>query len=152
MNDEAPVLETIDIGRLMELLPHRYPFLMVDRIVDVDGDNAAVGIKNVTMNEHFFVGHFPGRPIMPGVLIIEGMAQTAGAICLHARRAETPKLVYFMTIDAARFRKPVLPGDTLQYRVQKIRNRGNVWKFAGEAWVGNQKVAEAEISALISDE
>jgi 3-hydroxyacyl-[acyl-carrier-protein] dehydratase len=152
MTDEAPVLETIDIGRLLELLPHRYPFLMVDRILDVDGDNSAVGIKNVTMNEHFFVGHFPGRPIMPGVLIIEGLAQTAGAICLHARRAESPKLVYFMTIDQARFRKPVLPGDTLEYRVQKIRNRANVWKFAGEAWVGESKVAEAEISALITDE
>ena len=152
MTDEATVLETIDIGQLLKLLPHRYPFLLIDRILDVDGDNSAVGIKNVTMNEHFFVGHFPGRPIMPGVLIIEGMAQTAGAICLHARRNETPKLVYFMTIDEARFRKPVVPGDTLQYRVQKIRNRGNVWKFAGEAWVGAAKVAEAEISALISDE
>jgi 3-hydroxyacyl-[acyl-carrier-protein] dehydratase len=152
MKDEAPTLETIDIGRLMELLPHRYPFLMVDRIIEVDGDNAAVGIKNVTINEQFFVGHFPGRPIMPGVLIIEGLAQTAGAICLHARRGASPKLVYFMTIDEARFRKPVLPGDTLQYRVRKIRNRGNVWKFSGEAWVGDSKVAEAEIGALISDE
>jgi 3-hydroxyacyl-[acyl-carrier-protein] dehydratase len=152
MNAEAPTLETIEIGRLLELLPHRYPFLMVDRILDVAGDDSAVGIKNVTINEQFFVGHFPGRPIMPGVLIIEGLAQTAGAICLHARRTDAPKLVYFMTIDQARFRKPVLPGDTLQYRVRKIRNRGNVWKFSGEAWVGNNKVAEAEISALISDE
>jgi 3-hydroxyacyl-[acyl-carrier-protein] dehydratase len=152
MNVEAPTLETIEIGRLLELLPHRYPFLMVDRILDVAGDDSAIGIKNVTINEQFFVGHFPGRPIMPGVLIIEGLAQTAGAICLHARRTDTPKLVYFMTIDQARFRKPVLPGDTLQYRVRKIRNRGNVWKFSGEAWVGDNKVAEAEISALISDE
>jgi 3-hydroxyacyl-[acyl-carrier-protein] dehydratase len=152
MNVEAPTLETIEIGRLLELLPHRYPFLMVDRILDVAGDDSAIGIKNVTINEQFFVGHFPGRPIMPGVLIIEGLAQTAGAICLHARRTDAPKLVYFMTIDQARFRKPVLPGDTLQYRVRKIRNRGNVWKFSGEAWVGNNKVAEAEISALISDE
>jgi 3-hydroxyacyl-[acyl-carrier-protein] dehydratase len=152
MNDEAPTLETIEIGTLLELLPHRYPFLMVDRILEVDGDKSAVGIKNVTINEQFFVGHFPGRPVMPGVLIIEGLAQTAGAICLYARRAGTPKLVYFMTIDEAKFRKPVLPGDTLQYRVQKIRNRGNVWKFSGEAWVGDNKVAEAEIGALISDE
>jgi len=152
MKAEAPTLETIEIGRLLELLPHRYPFLMVDRILEVAGDDSAIGIKNVTINEQFFVGHFPGRPIMPGVLIIEGLAQTAGAICLHARRTSTPKLVYFMTIDQARFRKPVLPGDTLQYRVRKIRNRGNVWKFSGEAWVGDNKVAEAEISALISDE
>ena len=127
MNAEAPTLETLEIGRILELLPHRYPFLMVDRILDVAGDNSAIGIKNVTINEQFFVGHFPGRPIMPGVLIIEGLAQTAGAICLHARRTGSPKLVYFMTIDQARFRKPVLPGDTLQYRVRKIRNRGNVW-------------------------
>jgi 3-hydroxyacyl-[acyl-carrier-protein] dehydratase len=152
MKAEAPTLETIEIGRLLELLPHRYPFLMVDRILDVAGDGSAIGIKNVTFNEPFFVGHFPGRPIMPGVLIIEGLAQTAGAICLHARRTGVPKLVYFMTIDQARFRKPVLPGDTLQYRVRKIRNRGNVWKFSGEAWVGDNKVAEAEIGALISDE
>jgi len=152
MKAEAPTLETIEIGRLLELLPHRYPFLMVDRILDVAGDDSAIGIKNVTINEPFFLGHFPGRPIMPGVLIIEGLAQTAGAICLHARRTSTPKLVYFMTIDQARFRKPVLPGDTLQYRVRKIRNRGNVWKFSGEAWVGDNKVAEAEIGALISDE
>jgi 3-hydroxyacyl-[acyl-carrier-protein] dehydratase len=152
MKAEAPTLETIEIGRLLELLPHRYPFLMVDRILEVAGDDSAIGIKNVTINEPFFVGHFPGRPIMPGVLIIEGLAQTAGAICLHARRTGAPKLVYFMTIDQARFRKPVLPGDTLQYRVRKIRNRGNVWKFSGEAWVGDNKVAEAEIGALISDE
>ncbi len=152
MNVEAPTLETLEIGRILELLPHRYPFLMVDRILDVAGDDSAIGIKNVTINEQFFVGHFPGRPIMPGVLIIEGLAQTAGAICLHARRTGSPKLVYFMTIDQARFRKPVLPGDTLQYRVRKIRNRGNVWKFSGEAWVGDNKVAEAEIGALISDE
>jgi 3-hydroxyacyl-[acyl-carrier-protein] dehydratase len=152
MNDEAPTLETLEIGRILELLPHRYPFLMVDRIIEVDGDDAAIGIKNVTINEQFFVGHFPGRPIMPGVLIIEGLAQTAGAICLHARRVTSPRVVYFMTIDEARFRKPVLPGDTEQYRDRKIRNRGNVWKFSGEAWVGDHKVAEAEISALISDE
>jgi 3-hydroxyacyl-[acyl-carrier-protein] dehydratase len=152
MNAEAPTLETLEIGRILELLPHRYPFLMVDRILDVAGDDSAIGIKNVTINEQFFVGHFPGRPIMPGVLIIEGLAQTAGAICLHARRTGSPKLVYFMTIDQARFRKPVVPGDTIQYRVRKIRNRGNVWKFSGEAWVGDNKVAEAEVGALISDE
>jgi len=152
MNDGAPALETIDIARLLELLPHRYPFLLVDKILDVDGDNSAVGIKNVTMNEPFFVGHFPGRPIMPGVLIVEGMAQTAGAICVHALGRDTPALVYFMTIDDAKFRKPVLPGDRLEYRIKKIRNRGSVWKYSTEAWVENDKVAEATIGALLSDE
>ena len=150
MNELATKLDTITIGRLLELLPHRYPFLLVDRIIDVDGDRSGTGIKNVTINEPFFAGHFPGRPIMPGVLIIEGMAQTAGAMCLHARNDSGLKLVYFMTIEACTFRKPVLPGDTLQYRLTQVRNRANVWKFAGEAWVGNSKVAEAVISALIS--
>lgn len=152
MKDEAAVLETIDIGRLLELLPHRYPFLLVDRIVEVDADNSAIGIKNVTVNEPYFVGHFPGRPIMPGVLIIEGMAQTAGAICLNARKSGKPTLVYFMTIDSAKFRKPVLPGDTLEYRLRKVHNRANVWKFSAEAWVKDTKVAEAVVSALISSE
>jgi len=152
MKDEATVLETIDIGRLLELLPHRYPFLLVDRIVAIDADNSAIGIKNVTVNEPYFVGHFPGRPIMPGVLLIEGMAQTAGAICLNARKTGMPGLVYFMTIDNAKFRKPVLPGDTLEYRLHKVHNRANVWKFAAEAWVKDTKVAEAVISALIASE
>lgn len=152
MRDEATVLETIDIGRLLELLPHRYPFLLVDKIVAIDADNSATGIKNVTVNEPFFVGHFPGRPIMPGVLIIEGMAQTAGAICLNARKGGMPALVYFMTIDNAKFRKPVLPGDTIEYRLQKLHHRSNVWKFSAEAWVKDVKVAEAVVSALISDE
>jgi 3-hydroxyacyl-[acyl-carrier-protein] dehydratase len=151
MGDEARTLDTIEIGRLIELLPHRYPFLLIDRIVDVDGDESAVGIKNVTINEQFFVGHFPGRPIMPGVLLIEGMAQTAGAICLHAFGNGIPHVVYFMTIDEAKFRKPVVPGDTVEYRLQKVRNRANVWKYSGEAWVRDSKVAEAVISALISD-
>ena len=151
-NSEAMPLETLDIEQILKLLPHRYPFLMVDRIVEVDGDNSAVGIKNITVNEPFFVGHFPGRPIMPGVLIVEGMAQTAGAICLHWLGRSAPKLVYFMTIEDAKFRKPVLPGDVLEYRLQKVRNRANVWKFAGEAWVGNTKVAEAVVSALLADE
>jgi len=152
VRDEAPVLESIDIGQILKLLPHRYPFLLVDRIVDIDGDNAATGIKNVTVNEPFFAGHFPGRPIMPGVLIIEGMAQTAGAICLHSRQSDMPGIVYFMTIDGAKFRKPVMPGDTLEYRLTKVHNRANVWKFSAEAWVGKFKVAEAVISALISNE
>jgi 3-hydroxyacyl-[acyl-carrier-protein] dehydratase len=152
MEAEAKKLETVDIQRIFQLLPHRYPFLMVDRITDIDGDNSAVGIKNVTANEPHFQGHFPDRPIMPGVLIIEGMAQTAGAICLNALGATKPKVVYFMTVDQAKFRKPVIPGDTLEYHVVKIRNRGNIWKFSAEAKVAGTKVAEAVISALIADE
>jgi 3-hydroxyacyl-[acyl-carrier-protein] dehydratase len=145
-------LDTIDIAELFTLLPHRYPFLMVDRIVDVDGDNSAVGIKNVTVNEPHFQGHFPGRPVMPGVLIIEGLAQTAGAICVHSMKSGVPQIVYFMSINECKFRKPVLPGDTVQYRVRKMRQRSNVWKFSGEAWVGDTKVAEAVVTAMLAEE
>jgi 3-hydroxyacyl-[acyl-carrier-protein] dehydratase len=152
MNDEPKKLETFDIQRLYELLPHRYPFLMVDRIVEIDGDNSAIGIKNVSAGEPHFTGHFPGRPIMPGVLLIEGIAQTAGAICVGARSRLRPQVVYFMTIDDAKFRKPVLPGDTVEYHVKKLRNRGNIWKFSGEARVGGVVVAEAVVSALVTDE
>jgi 3-hydroxyacyl-[acyl-carrier-protein] dehydratase len=150
--DSPTKLETLDIQKVLSLLPHRYPFLMVDRIINVDGDNSAIGIKNVTVNEPFFAGHFPGMPIMPGVLLIEGMAQTAGAICIAARGDQRPQVVYFMTIDEAKFRKPVIPGDTIEYHVKKVRNRGNIWKFSAEAMVGGTKVAEATISALIADE
>jgi 3-hydroxyacyl-[acyl-carrier-protein] dehydratase len=143
-------LESMDIGRLLQLLPHRYPFLLVDRIVDIDGDNSATGIKNVTMNEPHFQGHFPDKPVMPGVLIIEAMAQTAGAICLHSLKADKPSLVYFLTIDEAKFRRPVLPGDRLEIRVVKERQRGNVWKFRCEAQVDGGKVAEAMISAMLT--
>jgi 3-hydroxyacyl-[acyl-carrier-protein] dehydratase len=145
-------LDSADIHRVLELLPHRYPFLMVDRIINMDGDSAGVGLKNVTFNEPHFNGHFPGQPVMPGVLIIEGMAQTAGALCIASRAVEeVPQIVYFMTIDNCKFRKPVLPGDLLEYHVKKIRNRGTIWRFAGEAVVAGQKVAEAEISAMIAD-
>ena len=146
----ATSLESFDIARLMQLLPHRYPFLLVDRIIEIDRDNSAVGIKNVTMNEPHFQGHFPAQPVMPGVLIIEAMAQTAGAICIGASGENKPSLVYFLTIDGAKFRRPVVPGDRLEIRVRKIKQRGNIWRFACEAKVDGVKVAEAEISAMMS--
>jgi 3-hydroxyacyl-[acyl-carrier-protein] dehydratase len=145
-------LGTADTRRVMQLLPHRYPFLMVDRIVEMDRDESAVGIKNVSMNEPFFQGHFPNFPIMPGVLIIEGLAQTAGALCVsNFATTYKPQLVYFMGIDRAKFRRPVLPGDQLHYHVRKVRSRGRAWRFHGEAKVNGQVVAEAEVSAMIID-
>ncbi len=143
-------LSAVDIQGLLALLPHRYPFLLVDRIIEVDGDNSAIGIKNVTMNEPHFMGHFPGQPVMPGVLIVEAMAQTAGAICIRNTGLDKPNLVYFMTIDGAKFRRPVVPGDQLMIHVRKIKQRGNIWRFACEAMVDGSKVAEAEISAMMS--
>lgn len=151
-NPEKKELGTADVVRILKLLPHRYPFLLVDKIVDMDGDNSAVGIKNVTINEPFFQGHFPNFPVMPGVLLIEGMAQTAGALCVaNLTQSYEPQLVYFMSIDRARFRRPVLPGDTVYYHMTKKRNRGRVWRFEGKAKVNGQLVAEAEISAMIVD-
>jgi 3-hydroxyacyl-[acyl-carrier-protein] dehydratase len=152
MSETTPgALDSVDIMRLMEILPHRYPFLLLDKIIDIDGDNSATGIKNVTINEPHFTGHFPGKPIMPGVLIIESMAQTAGAIALIARGLETKALVYFMSIDGAKFRKPVVPGDQLRIYVKKIRRRGNLMKYACEAHVDGTKVAEAEVTAMLVD-
>ncbi len=144
--------KVIDIDRVMQMIPHRYPFLMVDRVVDVLPDQSAVGIKNVTINEPFFPGHFPARPIMPGVLIIESMAQTAAVLVVETlgERAEG-KLVYFMSVENARFRKPVGPGDQLRIHVFKERNRGNVWKFRGEARVDGQLMAEATFAAMIME-
>jgi len=150
--DNKTELASADIVRIMKLLPHRYPFLLVDRIRDMNEDISAVGIKNVTINEPFFQGHFPDFPVMPGVLIIEGMAQTAGALCVHAKNAENdPIRVFFMSIDNAKFRRPVVPGDTLRYYVEKIRSRGTVWKFRCEATVDGQRAAEAEIGAMVAE-
>ena len=150
MDKEIRTLEAADIHKIMTALPHRYPFLMVDRIREINGDESCIGVKNVTINEPHFMGHFPGHPVMPGVLLIEGMAQTAGALCVLAQgTAGRPKLVYFMTIDNAKFRKPVVPGDTVEYHVRKIRRRSSIWKFAAEARVDGSKVAEAEVSAML---
>ena len=139
--------------RIMEMIPHRDPFLMVDEVFDLVPAESAVGVKHVSPDEYYFRGHFPQRPIMPGVLIIETMAQTAAIVVVYTLGAAFEgKLVYFMSIDEARFRKPVFPGDTLTVHVTKVRNRGNVWKFRGEAKVGNTLVAEAVYTAMILDE
>jgi len=143
-------LDTADIHRLLAVLPHRYPFLLVDRIIDIDGDVSATGIKNVTINEPHFTGHFPESPIMPGVLIVEAMAQTAGAICLFQRDDERKVGVYFMTIDNAKFRQPVIPGDRLLIHVKKLKQRGNVLRYRCVAEVEGNRVAEAEVTAMIS--
>jgi 3-hydroxyacyl-[acyl-carrier-protein] dehydratase len=152
MNDANLTLEAVDIAEILKLLPHRYPFLMVDRIVNLRADDSAIGIKNVTVNEPQFLGHFPNNPVFPGVLLIEGMAQTAGVLCLKSLGAtEKPQLVYFLTIDKARFRKPVVPGDTVEYHMTKINRRKMMWWYRGEAKVGGDLVAEAEVGAIIAD-
>jgi len=143
----------IDIQRVMQMIPHRHPFLMIDKVVDVMADAHATGIKNVSINEHYFQGHFPTRPVMPGVLIIEAMAQTAAVLVVHTLGPEAEgKLVYFMSVDNARFRRPVFPGDVLHVRVNKQRNRGNVWKFEGRAEVRGHLAAEAVFAAMILDD
>ena len=143
----------IDIQRIMEMIPHRHPFLMIDKVVDIVANEHATGIKLVSINENYFQGHFPARPVMPGVLIIEAMAQTAAVLVVHTLGPESEgKLVYFMSVDNARFRRPVFPGDRLDVHVVKQRNRGNVWKFEGRAKVGENLMAEAVFAAMILDD
>jgi 3-hydroxyacyl-[acyl-carrier-protein] dehydratase len=155
MNDATPAgvrLEDLDAEAINRTIPHRFPFLMIDRVVEIFADTSAVGIKNVTYNEPFFQGHFPGHPIMPGVLIVEAMAQTAAALVVATIGADAAgKLVYFMTIDQARFRRPVVPGDQLRIKVVKQQKKLSVWKFAGHASVDAKVAAEAIISAKLMD-
>jgi len=146
------VFEILDIQRLLAFLPHRYPMLLVDRIVEARSDEYGVGIKNVSFNEPQFQGHFPERPIMPGVLLIEGMAQTAGALCVASRAAGAkPSVVYLMTIDKVKFRKPVVPGDQVRYHMTRVARRRNMWWYSGEAKVEGALVCEAHLSAMLVD-
>ena len=154
MTTETPAADyDIDIQRIMEMIPHRYPFLLVDRVLEIVPDVSATALKNVTVNEPHFAGHFPATPVTPGVLIIESMAQTAALFVVHTLGPEAEgKLVYFMSIDGARFRKPVVPGDSMIIHVKKVQNRRNVWKFACEVKVAETLVAGATIAAMILDE
>jgi len=143
----------IGIQRIMEMIPHRHPFLMIDKVVDVVANQRATGVKHLSKSEYYFQGHFPARPVMPGVLIIEAMAQTAAVLVVHTLGRESEgKLVYFMSVDNARFRRPVFPGDCLYVRVTKQRHRGNVWRFEGQAKVGDNLMAEAVFAAMILNE
>ncbi len=145
-------VEAYDIAQIMRAIPHRYPFLLVDRVVEVVKNVSAIGIKNVSINENFFQGHFPEHPVMPGVLIIESMAQTAAVLVVETLGPEARgKLVYFMTVDSAKFRRPVVPGDQMRVHVFKEKQRGNIWKFRAEAKVDGKVVAEAIYAAMILD-
>ncbi len=153
-SDDSPDTGTgvVDINGIMDMIPHRYPFLMIDKVVDIVPSKSATGIKCVTMAEPHFQGHFPVKPIMPGVLIIEAMAQTAAVLVVHSTGLESQgKVVYFMSIDNARFRKPVVPGDVISLKVETLRQRGNVWKLSGKAFVEDQVVSEAVFAAMIAD-
>ncbi|WP_375597440.1 3-hydroxyacyl-ACP dehydratase FabZ [Devosia sp. Naph2] len=152
MNDTAAVTElnAMNIAEILEALPHRYPFLMIDKIVEIDGDESAIGIKNVTYNEPIFLGHFPNNPIFPGVLIIEGMAQTAGAIVIkHDSTGGRKNIVLMLGVDNARFRKPAGPGDTIEFHITKMHRRRNVGRYEAKAKVNGTVIAEAEITAMI---
>lgn len=151
MTEDVEKLDDIDINRIKELIPHRYPMLLVDKLCDIHIGEKAVGKKGVTINEPFFQGHFPEKPVMPGVLIVEAMAQSAAALVMLSLGEEAEgKLVYFMSIDAVKFRKPVEPGDMLELHVKKEQNRRNIWKFSGKGIVDGQVVAEASFKAMIA--
>ncbi len=141
-----------DINKIQEYLPHRYPFLLIDRVLDIKSGEKIVATKNVTMNEWFFQGHFPGRPVMPGVLIIEAMAQAGAILILEQLQNARGKVIYFMTIDAVKFRKPVMPGDVLRFEVVPIKLKGTVAKLHGDAFVGEEKVAEADMMAMLGED
>jgi 3-hydroxyacyl-[acyl-carrier-protein] dehydratase len=146
-------IAVVDVKQLQQMIPHRYPFLLLDRMLDVRHGHSAIGIKNVTVNEPFFQGHFPGHPVMPGVLIVESMAQTAAALVISTLGPEIGiPIVYFMSIENAKFRKPVVPGDQLRLTMTKDRRRGNVWRFDGVAHVDGVVVAEASVTAMIMHE
>jgi 3-hydroxyacyl-[acyl-carrier-protein] dehydratase len=148
----ASTATSVDIKRILQMIPHRYPMLMVDKVTEMVPAESAIGIKNVSINEPFFQGHFPSEPVMPGVLIIEAMAQTAAVLVVATFGGESEgKLVYFMSIDGVRFRRPVLPGDRLELHVKKVQNRGNVWKFDGKAIVDGKVAAQATFAAMIRD-
>ena len=151
MNEAVTNLGSADIAAIIKMLPHRYPFLMIDKVIDIRGTESGIGIKNVTANEPQFMGHFPDNPIFPGVLMIEGMAQTGGVMCIVGLGMAKPKSVYFMTIDKAKFRRPVTPGDTIEYHMTLKSQRRNMWWYKSEAKVRGQVVAEAEVGAMISD-
>lgn len=149
----APNAPYMNVEEVMQRIPHRYPFLMIDRLLEAEKNQYAIGLKNVSINEPFFQGHFPRRPVMPGVLLIEAMAQTAACLVVHTLGPEADgKLVYFMTVDGARFRKPITPGDQVHVHVTKANQKRNVWKFEGEARVDDAKCAEATFSAMILDD
>ncbi len=141
----------LDINEIMKTLPHRYPFLLVDRVKELELNKRIVAIKNVTINEPFFQGHFPGHPIMPGVLIIEAMAQVGGILAYKSQPDTEGKVVYFMGIDKAKFRRPVVPGDTLEFVLEVIKQRRNIWVFKAQAFVDGERAAEAEIKATLAD-
>lgn len=143
-------IDLIDVEKIVKMIPHRYPMLLIDKVVDIVLNQSAIGIKNVTANENFFTGHFPSKMVMPGVLMIESMAQTCAVLVIETLGAKAEgSLVYFMSVDGAKFRKPVIPGDQLKLHVDKIRNRSNVWKFKCMGYVEDELVTEATISAMI---
>jgi 3-hydroxyacyl-[acyl-carrier-protein] dehydratase len=149
--ETVETVEVAEIKEILRLLPHRYPFVMVDRIIEIRGDEAAIGIKNVTINEPQFLGHFPENPVMPGVLLIEGMAQAAAVIVLRRMQLRESRAMFLLTIDKAKFRKPAVPGDRIEYHVKKTAQRRNIWWFRAEAKVGGAVIAEAEVGAMLGE-